>query len=242
MLRTIELGPVVIQTSLFLFIIGLAVAIEVTTRISDRNNSQSMQNLLWIGFIAFLLGSRLSYIILNWSVYHHDLGAWLSPRPQALDGMSGAFIALATVVVYLRQRYLPVRSYLDLLSPGLAVMAIFINLGFLATGDYFGQTTSVPWAIELWGADRHPTQLYALLGSLITLALLLWQHRQSGFAGRDFLIVVAGNAFTWLLVGLLLANPTLIFEQYRQLQVLMWGVLVATAFLWHLWHDTYAFD
>lgn len=239
MLQVVDIGPFALRTAQLLIIVGLAISLEVITRYATQRNanSQSLQNSLWIGFIVFLLGSRLSYVALNWSVFQSDPGAWISLTPQALSPAGGVALVAVALIVYTIRGNIPLRPLLDLFAPGIAVLIIFVNLAFLAEGDYFGTESGLPWAIDLWGADRHPTQVYAVIGGIITL--ISWMRWQNWFifSGQGFLLVVAGNALTWLLVSMLLAAPTILFNQYRREQVVMWAVLVVIAFLWNLWQD-----
>ena len=48
-----------------------------------------------------------------------------------------------------------------------------------------------------------------------------------------FWIIVVGNALTWLIVGMLLVDPTVVLS-YRLEQIIAWIALVAAAFRWVL--------
>lgn len=239
MLQTLEIGPFALRTAQLLIIVGLAISLEVITRYANYrdSNSQSLQNSLWIGFVVFLLGSRATYIVQNWSAYQDDIGAWISLTPQALSPLGGVVFVAVALIGYTMLRNISLRLLLDVLAPGIGVLAIFVGLAFLAEGDYFGTETDLPWAIELWGADRHPTQAYAVIGGVVTLLVWArWQNELS-FAGQGFLLIIAGNTVTWLLVSMLLANPSVLFNEYRREQIAMWIVLVVIAFIWNIWQD-----
>jgi prolipoprotein diacylglyceryltransferase len=239
MLQVLDIGPFALRTAYLLTIVGLAISLEVITRYANHRkyHSQSLQNSLWIGFLVFLIGSRAVYVGSNWSAYKLDPGAWISPTPQALSPLGGVALMAVALLGYTILRQVALRPLLDVLAPGIAVLAIFVNLAFLAEGDYFGTETDLPWAIDLWGTDRHPTQVYGVIGAIFTLAV--WMRWQGGlsFPGQGFLVIVAGNAITWVLVSMLLANPAVVFDQYRRVQIAMWAVLVSVAFLWNIWQD-----
>ena len=42
-------------------------------------------------------------------------------------------------------------------------------LGLLLSGEAFGAPTSLPWGVPLFGAVRHPTQIYLALAALESL-------------------------------------------------------------------------
>ncbi len=55
-------------------------------------------------------------------------------------------------------------------------MMLAVPLANLASGDAFGAPSSLPWAIELWGAARHPVQIY----EAVAAGLILWVCRPAG--------------------------------------------------------------
>jgi len=68
---------------------------------------------------------------------------------------------------------LPLWPALDALTPGLAAVMIAIGLAHIASGDAFGSPADLPWAIQLWGARRHPTQIYETLAAALIFASTL---------------------------------------------------------------------
>ncbi len=120
---------------------------------------------------------------------------------------------------------------LDALAPGLALMFAFISLADLSAGSAYGAVSDLPWAIELWGARRHPTQLYELLAALVTLSLLWWARARRPYAGFLFLLflLVYGAARTF--VDAFRADPWLLPGGYRAVQVLGLGAVVLALWL-----------
>ena len=64
----------------------------------------------------------------------------------------------------------------DIASPALALMMTIVRVGCLLGGCCYGKPTDLPWAVEMHGARRHPTQLYELLFQLVFF-WLLWYLR-----------------------------------------------------------------
>ena len=92
-------------------------------------------------------------------------------------------------------------------------MAIFLALAHLASGAAFGAETSLPWALELWGAKRHPSQIYEALAAALILLVCwpgrkTWRQNPAGIyflsfvalsaAARLFLEAFRGDSLTWL--------------------------------------------
>lgn len=233
MYRHIHIGPATLQTSMLLYLFGFYLATEVIRRHTKRRdpNDNLFQSALFFGFLAGLLGARIVYALRHWVAYHDDLGAWFSITPQGLDTIGGLLIGTAIAILYSWRRGIDIDTFAEAVAPGVGLFMIIMPLAFLAEGTVIGQTTELPWAIDLWGEKRHPTQLYAALGALSTL--MVWWRFPS------YLTIVGGNALTWLLVGLLLAEPTLILDSYRLSQILAWIALVITTFVWS-WRSTCA--
>ena len=67
-----------------------------------------------------------------------------------------------------QRRHLPLWRSLNALTPSLSAFPVSVGVAHLSSGDAFGTPASMPWAIELWGARRHPTQVYEILLGLLT--------------------------------------------------------------------------
>ena len=96
----------------------------------------------------------------------------------AMDAWGGLLVGLAAAYLYGRAKSLPLRLTLDALAPGLVVFMIAISLANLLSGDGYGSPLQAPWAIQLWGEYRHPTQIYEML--LAVGVLLIWKFASSG--------------------------------------------------------------
>jgi prolipoprotein diacylglyceryltransferase len=66
----------------------------------------------------------------------------------------------------------------DLYAPALALMMVLVRIGCALGGCCYGQPTDLPWAVEMHGARRHPTQVYELAFQLVALGVLVsWRDR-----------------------------------------------------------------
>lgn len=121
------------------------------------------------------------------------------------------------VMVVLGQRYhLPLWPTMDALTPSLAGPAIFFGVAHLSSGDAFAAPTSVPWAIELWGARRHPTQIYEIALALLVF-LAVWRLRRTpSYPGFLFL--------SWLALAV---ASRLFLETFRGDSIIAFGILRA---------------
>jgi prolipoprotein diacylglyceryltransferase len=90
----------------------------------------------------------------------------------------------------------------------------------LFSGDYYGIPTRLPWGVDLWGALRHPTQIYLTLAALGTwLALRRLdanKHLQRGMLIQVFALLMGVSV---LLIEPLRADSPVIAAGIRTMQV-----------------------
>lgn len=239
MLRHISLGPAVIQTSLVVYLIAFYASIEITRRYAPKRDIDGnvAQNAVMLDGIMGLLGARITYGFQHWSVYKNNLGDWFSITPQGLNVIGGIAVSILVAFAYAKRQGIATRAFADALAPSLGFIMLIIPLGFLANGSVIGKPSDLPWAIDLQLDMRHPTQIYGMIGSALTLAIWWKWVRHYSIEGGSFLFVLFGNALVWLLNGLLLAEPALIIH-YRLIQVIGWAILIVAAFTWSIWTDT----
>ncbi len=97
----------------------------------------------------------------------------ISLNPGLLDIWGGILVAVLVGLVYTQRKQIPLLSALDALTPLLAVLMIAVPLSNLASGEAYGNPTTIPWSIYLWGMHRHPTQIYEALAAMLILILSL---------------------------------------------------------------------
>ena len=241
MFRTLSIGPAIFPTAQLVLIVGFYLGLEIINRYATYRQfrAKTIQNALLAALIGGLIGARLTYVIFNWSAYQTDSLDIIQPSLQGLEVRGGIGVGTLVTLLYAYRTQLPIRPMLDSLAPGIGVMAGVLSVSALAQGDYFGIPTDLPWALDLWGALRHPTQVYLLIGNIIVFgAWFNWQKRNPrSNAGYGFLLISAGNAVNWLVVALLMDAPRLVLDHYRVVQIEMWVVLIVSAFLWNWWSD-----
>ena len=157
-----------------------------------------------------LIGARLEYMRVNWSIYEGNLFAFFNLRQGGLvfyGGLIGAFI---TFVVSSKRRGLPIPQVLDIIAPVVPLGHVLGRLGCFAAGCCYGKVTEVAWAVKFTathcaalGAPNpdglpicipeplntplHPTQLYEAGYTLLLGLFLVWLRRKRRFRGQVML-------------------------------------------------------
>ncbi len=242
MFPILNVGPAAVQLPGLILLLGYWLSLNLAGRRAKAEGlpEDAVFNAGFIALLAGLVGARLGFVALHWSAYQNDLSGVLALTTGALSTPAGLLVGLAAAALYLRRFRLSIPLLLDALAPGLALLFAFISLADLSAGSAFGYPTNLPWAIELWGARRHPTQIYELLAAVGTLALLLWwTRRQRPFPGFLFLLFSLAYGASRLFLEAFRADPWLLPGGYRAVQVIGLAAVILSTYLisqrmaWH---------
>jgi phosphatidylglycerol:prolipoprotein diacylglycerol transferase len=146
----------------------------------------------WI-CLSGMVGARLLYCYEYWG--HEIKGLW-----DVVQYWKGGIVFYGGIVggmiaffIYRRLRPFPLRPYMDVIAPSLAVGTLFGRLGCFLNGCCYGDTCQLPWAVAfpalsppwihhralgmiapdaLYSLPIHPTQIYAAIDGLVLLLLL----------------------------------------------------------------------
>lgn len=146
------------------------------------------------------------------------------------DPVGALLLAILVAFIYGQRQKLSWWPALDALTPLFATLAVGLSLSHLAAGTAFGKPTALPWAIELWNANRHPTQIYELAAALVILGIL-WFRKSTFHAGSDFLLWVALMAAARLVLEAFRGDSKLVLGGLRLAQIIAWMVLAAAIFV-----------
>jgi phosphatidylglycerol:prolipoprotein diacylglycerol transferase len=204
MFPVIHFGPLTIQARGFILLAAFWLAAEAAERSAKRLGLRGdvVYSLAFIAAIAGLIGARLGYVLEHWAAYQSDLGAIVALNFNTLSPLAGVVTGVSAAYLYARRKGVANRRLLDALTPGFLVLAAGMALADLASGDAYGAPSSLPWAIELWGAARHPAQVYQLIAIGVIAVIVLK-------ADRPF----DGARFAWFVA--LYAGSRLFIEAFR---------------------------
>lgn len=234
MLPTLQVGPLAIQFPGLVILAGLWLGLSLAERFSENRGipKDDLYNLALISLIFGLAGARIFYAIQHWAAFASSPLSLLSLDPALLDPLAGLATGPLAGLAFLQRKGLPFWSALDALTPAFAVVQIALHLAHLASGAAFGAPSSLPWAIELWGVERHPTQIYAALLAAGIL-MLLWPGRAAvhrATPGISFLVFLALSALAAIFVEAFRGDSRLLPGGLRTVQVAAWGLLALS--LW----------
>jgi prolipoprotein diacylglyceryltransferase len=230
MLPVLQVGPLAVQLPGLILLGGLWVATWIVERESNRLNLRGdlVVNMVFYALLSGIVGARLGYALRFLDIYAKDPLALLSLNPQTLSLLEGALAALVFALAYGQRKALLLLPTLDALASGAACFAVFLGLTHLASGDAFGAPTQAPWGIELWGARRHPSQVYETLAAGMIMAVLFRIRRHAPFSGFMVLLWLTLSAGARLFLEAFRGDSVIVLQALRLAQLWSLALLLAS--------------
>jgi phosphatidylglycerol---prolipoprotein diacylglyceryl transferase len=223
MMPVLNIGGLAIQSRGLLLVLAMALSLWVAERFARQGSvrEELVSTAGITGLLVALVAARLVYALQHLSSYLRDPAALFSLAPQALAWPEGLLLGLLAAVVYLHRQQVAPAPAADAFVPALAAFWLVAGLGAFLSGDAYGQPTTLPWGVYLWGDYRHPVQLYETVAGALVLLLLARLVPRAPYPG-------------WLaLVGIALLGAARLFvEGFRADAALLAGLRVAQ--LWSL--------
>lgn len=193
-------------------------------------SAHDLNNLTFYPLLGYVLGGRILFAIENLSAFAESPLNIFSLNIDLFDPIGALAVAFIVAFVYGQRKEMSLWPTLDALTPFFAIFAVGLALAHLASGSAFGSATSLPWGMDLWGATRHPSQLYALLASLLTFSLL-WFQKTDSPPGIYFLTFAALTSGWSLFLEAFRGDSTLVLGGIRSAQIITWIVLALSLLL-----------
>jgi phosphatidylglycerol---prolipoprotein diacylglyceryl transferase len=235
MLPVLQIGPLAIQTPGLILLLGIWIGLWLSERHVSRHNLEAshLYNIVMTAILFGLVGGRFFFVLRYPEAFIDSPASILSINLSLFDLSGAMLVGIIAAFVYGGRKKLPFWMTLDALTPGLATFAISLALANLASGSGFGAPSQVPWAIELWGARRHPTQIYEFLAAALILFLIVYLQRstQTKPPGYIFLLFIALSAGARLFLEGFRGDSPLLANGFRMSQVIAWLVLAASLWL-----------
>jgi phosphatidylglycerol:prolipoprotein diacylglycerol transferase len=146
----------------------------------------------WVVFSG-MVGARLFYCYEYWGQEIKSFWDVLQYWKGGIVFYGGIVGGTIAFFVYRAYRPFPLRPYMDVIAPSLAIGTLFGRIGCFLNGCCYGDACQLPWAVSfprmsppwmhqealelisrdsLWSLPIHPTQIYAAIDGLVLLLLL----------------------------------------------------------------------
>jgi phosphatidylglycerol:prolipoprotein diacylglycerol transferase len=177
MYPVLQLGPLSLPLPELILIIGYwgGSILMVKANSAQLKNTGILERIIWTSLVAGIIGARLSYFARHPVSFSGEYLSLFSLNYHLFDFTGGFIIAAGTALVLAFRQNISVARLLDGLVPFHSLFNITFHLSFFFSGTAYGTPTDMPWGIFLWGTQRHPVQIYYILGALLVLYIVLVQ-------------------------------------------------------------------
>ncbi|HUF37780.1 MAG TPA: prolipoprotein diacylglyceryl transferase family protein [Anaerolineales bacterium] len=240
MFPILQIGGLAIQVPGLLILLGIWLGLHTAERGAGRHGvpAETLYNLAFNAIIAAVVGARLAYAGLHLDAFIRSPLGLFSLRPELLDPLGGLAAGGLAFYIAVRRRSLDPGRVLDALTPLVAMLLIAIPVAHLAAGTGYGAPTELPWAVDVWGASRHPIQVYEILAATGIFAWFQYGPRirnQTRISGVGFLNFLVISAAARVFLEAFRGDGLLIGPGFRLAQVAGWAIAAAgLAGLWAL--------
>lgn len=237
MFPMLQIGPLNVQTPALALLLAIWAGNIIVERNLPKDNllKNSLSDALLWSLVGAAVFARLGYSLAAPSTLLMNPLTIFSLNTYQLDLVSGVLGFFLTLTIFAARKNLKIPKLLDVLTPFFLLIQIGFSLSTFLSGEVYGSTSSLPWAIDLGGTFRHPVQIYEiLLLGIPGLLLLKYQHRHTFFhnPGTGFLSIIALSALVHVLVIPFRGDSGItFFATFRLEQVAAWLVLTICLFI-----------
>ena len=201
-----RIGPFTLHTyGVFVamaFLSAIALALREARRVGE--DADKILDLCFYMLIAAIVGSRILYVLINWSSFSHDPFNIVRIWQGGLVFYGGFIGALITALWYIRRKGLSILRTADIMAPSIAFGHFVGRIGCFFAGCCYGKVCDLPWAVIFThpeslapkGVPLHPVQLYSSLNGLFIFLVLVGIRRIKRFEGQIFWTYVLLYAVT----------------------------------------------
>ena len=178
-----------------------------------------------------MVTARIVYVGQNLPAYASDWTEIFSLTPSTLSLDYGSIFGLVAAYAYVQHRHIPLARFADAFAPGALVTLVIFALGQFLSGDAYGATTNVPWAIDLYGETRHPVQLYDALAALLGFVVVWRLARRPLTDGWLALFAIAWYSAARVFIDAFRGDAAVLAGGYRASQIIALIVLLIALWL-----------
>ena len=196
----VQVGPAAVRWYGVLMATAMALGLWLAHRDARRRglDPDRLLKAAELALLGGLIGARLYYVAFNLDYYSQFPGKIFAIWEGGLAIHGGVLGGILVGGVYAWRRRLPLRQYLDVAAPSLALGQAIGRWGNFFNEEAFGRPTDLPWKLYISPPHRpppfaqaeffHPTFLYESGWDFVVFALLV-------FALRDRFVRAPGALF-----------------------------------------------
>jgi phosphatidylglycerol:prolipoprotein diacylglycerol transferase len=169
--------------------------------------------------VGAVIGARLWYGLFNLDLYGRNLGLFVALHVSDLAWPGALLGGILVGSLWCSWKRFDALALADSAALTLPVVQAIASVGLLLSGEAFGVPTDLPWGVPLFGAVRHPTQIYLALASLGSLLVILRLARRHVPVGALWISYLSLQGLTLLVFEALRADSLVLPGGIRAAQV-----------------------
>jgi len=227
-----KVGPISIYSYGALLAAGFLAAVFLVTRKAKKEgiSPTKILDLALVILITGVVGSRLLYVLLNWSDFSDNLLRILLLNKGGLAIYGGFALSIPVGLWFVKKSGLSLWRTADFIIPYLALAQAIGRVGCFLNGCCYGKATDSIFGVYFPGyiLKIHPTQLYSALSLMVIYAILHVVYRIRKFNGQVFFSYLILYSLFRFFIEFLRANPIFMFgftiHQYASLVLCLMSI------------------
>ena len=219
----LSIGPFSLSTGGLLLLVSVLVASLLASRIATQRVgvafTRQVDDVFLPVALGMLIGGRLWYGLLNWDLYGRAPALFAALRIADLAWPGGLLGGALVGWLWARMRSYDLGALADTTALTLPAVHLIASFGLLLSGEALGVATDLPWGITMFGAVRHPTQIYYALAAVVTWVVLHRLSQRNMAVGMIAICYLGLHGLTLLLIESLRADSLLLPGGVRATQL-----------------------
>ncbi len=226
----VQVGPFRLGSGGLLLLYSIILGGSVMTRVAQVRGGAQLARQADMCFypvlIGAVIGARLWYGLFNLDLYGQNPSLFVALRVGDFAWPGALLGGLLAGYVWCRWNGFDALKLADSAALTLPAVQAIASIGLLLSGEAFGVPMSLPWGVALFGAVRHPTQIYFVLAAVSSLLVVWWLSRRLLPLGALGVAYLGLQGLTSLLVEALRADSLVLPGGIRAAQVFGLGLLL----------------
>lgn len=231
----VQIGPFNLSSGGLLLLAGLLLANWLFARIARARGGAALagqaESVFLPALLAAAVAGRLWYGLFNLDLYGRTPSLFWALRIGDMAWAGALLGGMLAGYLWCLWRRFDLPALADSAALALLPAQALAAVGLLLSGEAFGTPTRLPWAVPLFGALRHPTQIYYALAALLGWWVMGWLARRQLRPGGLAVAYLGWQGIMLLAIEPLRADSLLLPGGIRSAQVVGLALLLA-ALLW----------
>lgn len=181
-----HIGPFTVFSYGFMLVLAFFSAAFLARRqaLKEKLDAQKIFNLLFFVFISGIAGSRIFYVMINFSFYLRDPLEMIMLQHGGMAWFGGLIFGFSAGCLFIKKNRMSLLKTLDLLVPFIALGQAIGRIGCFLNGCCFGKPAEFGLYFPVFDRVLIPTQLYSSLFLLLIFFILRFLQNRKHPAGE----------------------------------------------------------